>query len=344
MDPVRPEEYPDPAGAVLAAHENGVLLSLPGSGTTATGRRVIRTPASWFGSFPAYSRLSGVGAGARVWIPGPDTSTMVLFAAVHARATGARRVATPAAATHACLTPAQLDRYGPELPTGTRVVVAGDRILRRTLAAAQARGLVVAHYYGAAELSFVAAGSGPRDLRPFECVEIAIRDFPAPGTIWVRSPWVCERTEGPPGGLLRDGTWASVGDLGKLTAGVLSVLGRPDAVTTAGATVLVADVEAALGAGVCGPFAVHPVPHPTLGQLVGVTFVDPADRESLTAAANGLPASHRPRAWRLVGSLPLTAAGKVDRRALAEAAADPSPTESPTPSGAHPGAGRQGRP
>lgn len=330
MPPARPDHSTDPVAVMLAAHERGIPLSLPTSASTGVARRIVRTTASWWGSFAAYGQLSGVGAGSRVWIPGPDASTMVLFAAVHATATGAARVSDPAQATHACLTPAQLQRSGDELPTGTRVVVAGARLPGSLLADALGRGLEVVHYYGAAELSFVAAGAGPDDLRPFDRVDIEIRDTPTAGTIWVRSPWLCEGYEGPPGSLLRDGNWASVGDLGVLQNGRLRVLGRPDAVTTAGATVLIADVEAALAPLARGPIAVHGLPHATLGHVVAVTFVDPADRQRLQAGARSLPVTHRPRAWRLVSALPLTPAGKVDRVALAEPAgsldpADPEP-------------------
>ncbi|EWT02869.1 hypothetical protein N864_19425 [Intrasporangium chromatireducens Q5-1] len=115
----------------------------------------------------------------------------------------------------------------------------------------------------------------------------------------------------------RDGEWATVGDVGRIRDGVLEVLGRPDAVTTAGATVLVAEVETALAGGAGGPFAVHGLPHPTFGEVLAVTFVDPTDEPRLRDAARALPASHRPRVWRRVDALPLTPAGKVDRAALA---------------------------
>ncbi|WP_347352311.1 long-chain fatty acid--CoA ligase [Intrasporangium sp.] len=321
MEVVRPDEHDDPVAAVLAAHRIGAVLALATSGTSGTARRVLRSTSSWWAGFAAYSRLSRVAAGARVWLPGPDTSTMVLFGAVHAAVVGAARVLEPGVATHACLTPAQLERRGGDLPAGTMVVVAGAHLPGRALAAAVDRGLGVAHYYGAAELSFVAAGEGAGGLRPFPGVEIDLRDTPAPGTIWVRSSWVCDGYEGPPGALLRDGDWASVGDVGRLRDGVLEVLGRPDAVTTAGATVLVADVEAALAPVAHGPFAVHGLPHESLGEVLAVTVVDPADRARLQDAARRLPATHRPRRWRIVGALPVTAAGKLDRGALSGEAA-----------------------
>ena len=139
---VRPDEHDDPVAAVLSAHRSGARLALSTSGTTgATPRRVVRTTQSWWDSFPAYSELTGVAAGARVWAPGPLGSTMNLFAAVHAAWAGADVIDDPAQADHACLTPFGLERRGDELPRGTRVVVAGAHLPDRLAAAAQQRGL-----------------------------------------------------------------------------------------------------------------------------------------------------------------------------------------------------------
>ena len=316
MDLVRPSEHADPVAAVIAAHRTGATLALSTSGTTGPARSILRSTRSWWGSFPAYTALSGVTSGSRLWVPGPPSSTMVLFAAVHAAATGAVVVADPADATHACLTPALLARRGSELSPGAHVVVAGAALPARMVDEATQRGLTLSHYYGAAELSFVAAGTPGSGLRPFHDVEVELRDAPHPGTIWVRSPWVCDGYEGTPGALQRDGGWVTVGDVGRFEAGVLHVLGRPDAVTTAGATVQLADVDAALRPAAHGDFAVHGVPHPTFGELIAVTLVDPGDLARLQSAASMLPSSHRPRVWRTVDELPLTEAGKIDRIAL----------------------------
>jgi acyl-CoA synthetase (AMP-forming)/AMP-acid ligase II len=318
---VRPDEHDDPVGAVLAARRAGSRLALATSGTTGTRpRRVLRSTDSWWGSFDAYSELTAVRAGSRVWIPGPLRSTMNLFAAVHSAEVGAVIVDDPATATHACLTPTQLERLGSELPQGTEVVVAGARLPEGLATAAKAGGLRLAHYYGAAELSFVAATKGAAGLRAFTGVEIEIRDDPVAGTIWVRSPWVCDGYEGPPGSFVRDSRgWASVGDLGSLAEEVLTVRGRPDAIITAGATVLIADVEAVLRPSAHGAFAVHPVAHPTLGEVVGITVTDAADRATLDEAARrDLPVTHRPRVWRTASALPHTPAGKLDRASLSQ--------------------------
>jgi len=279
---------------------------------------VLRTPASWAGSFAAVSELTGIGPGSRVWVPGPSTSTMNLFAVVHARDAGATLVDDSVEATHAVLTPTALSRLvasGPVPPM--TVVVAGDRLGPALHDRCVDAGLTVHHYYGAAELSFVAWGGHADGLRPFPGVEVLAED----GVLWVRSPFVCEGYDGPPGPFERrpDG-FTTVGDLGEVRDGLVVVHGRPEAVTTGGATVRVVDVETALAGGAAGEVVVLGVPHDDLGSVLAAVLTTPADlaplreraRELLTAAA-------RPRLWLACPDPPLTAAGKVDRDALRQA-------------------------
>ncbi|WP_188777785.1 o-succinylbenzoate--CoA ligase [Marmoricola endophyticus] len=276
-------------------------MALPTSGTTGAAGEVVRTTASWWSSFAAYADLSGVRPGDRVWVPGPLASTMNLFAAVHARATGARLCDAPA--SRAVLTPALLERHLDELRPGTRVVVAGDALSPALSARAAAVGVETAHYYGAAELSFVACGRDAASLRAFPGAEVAVVD----GVVWVRSAYVAR--SGP--ALRRRDDWASVGDLGTYDGTTLSVTGRPEAITTAGATVVLSEVEAAL-AGRATCFA---VPWDGLGAILGAA-VPPEDDAAVRASAGALPPAWRPRLWLCVDEPPLTVAGKIDRAAL----------------------------
>ena len=306
----RPSDSPDPVAAVLEAHAVGDDVVVGTSGTTTSAREVVRSTASWWSSFEAYTALSGVSQGARVWLPGPLAATMNLFAAVHARVMGAELVDCPDEATHACVTPAVLSRRGGELPGGSRVVVAGDGLSPAQHASAV--DLDVVHYYGAAELSFVACGPHAGELRSFPGVEIRVVD----GEIRVRSPYLAR----PGSGSMRlvDG-WATVGDLGRLEGDRLLVLGRPDTVVTGGATVVIADVEAALAPAAQAPYALVGVPHPELGAVLGAVVTDASDRDGLAAHARShLAPAQRPRLWQVAAELPLTDAGKVDRAALAE--------------------------
>ena len=340
-DPVDVLCADDPVEAVLSAYADGRRISLTTSGTTARRREVVRTAASWVDSFPAVSQLTDIGSGSRVWLPGPLTASMNLFAAVHARFTGAAVVTAPFGATHACLTPTALAGAladGVDL-AGMHLVVAGDRLGRGLGRRAAAAGCRVSHYYGAAELSFVAWGSDEHDLRAFPGVQLQIRD----GVIWVRSPYLSLGYLGAAGPFTTgpDG-FATVGDRGRLTAGVLTVGGRGgESVVTGGATVLVDDVEEALRRAAGGEAVVVGVPHPRLGQLVAAVFTD---RDALSAARAAAPArlapSHRPRRWFLVPRWPVTAAGKVDRAALAELAGSGRLTPVPRTSARHPGGDR----
>ena len=309
----------DPVAAVLDAHERGELIALRTSGTTSEPRAVVRSTRSWVDSFPHVSRLTGVGRDARVWVPGPLTATMNLFAAVHARYTGATVVDSPAGATHAHITPARLHealQQGADL-AGVHVVVAGDRLQRDLADRTRATGARVSHYYGAAELSFVAWGTHEEDLRPFPDVEVRIRE----GVLWVRSPYLsrgyADGADGP-FTVAPDG-FATVGDRGSLDRGLLTVTGRGTAIVlTGGATVLVADVEQALRRGTGSDVVIVGVPHPRLGQIVGAVVTEPAAVDRFRGAARAeLPTAQQPRVWFCVPAFPVTESGKVDRAALA---------------------------
>jgi long-chain acyl-CoA synthetase len=280
----------------------------------------VRTTQSWFSSFPEVTDLLGMDASSRLWLPGPLSSTMNLFAAVHARWLGATTTGSPDTATHALLTPAALAgavAHGTSL-TGVHVLVAGDRLDAaghdRALAAGAAR---VSHYYGAAEVSFVAWGRHADDLRPFPGAEVVSRD----GELWVRSPYLCTRYDGPDGPLRRDADgFATVGDRGVVSRGRVLVHGRSDdTVLTAGATVLVTDVERVLRSRIRGDVAAVGVPHPDLGQVLCAVLTDPGDLAAArTVSRSSLDPPHRPRRWFAVDALPLTPAGKLDRSRLAD--------------------------
>lgn len=302
-------------------------LEIRTSGTTDSPRTVVRSLTSWEGSFEHLTRLTGITALDRVLVPASRGGSMFAFARAHSAHVGAEVVALPrwnpreaARALETCtaahLTPAMLTALlGRDLGRLRTVVCAGSSLPEPVRRRALAVGLAVVDYYGAAELSFVAIRTGGV-LAPFPEVELDVRD----GVIWVRSPWLCEGyADGRSGPLRRDPDgWASVGDRGHLGEdGGLVVLGRDDGVTTGGATVLCADVEAQLRscAGVTDVVVVG-TPHPDLGErleavVVGVDSTELAHLRS--AAAGSLTPTHVPRRWHLWPELPLTRAGKVDR-------------------------------
>ena len=309
----------DPVAAVLEAYTRGEQIALRTSGTTTRPRSVLRTAASWVKSFPSVSRLTGIGPSSRVWVPGPLASTMNLFAASHARFVGAELLGSAVGATHACVTPAALAQClddGADLG-GVHVIAAGDRLVPGLAERAKAAGARVSHYYGAAELSFVAWGSHEQDLRVFPGVEVEIRE----GQIWVRSPYLSlgYRAGSGPFRATEDG-FATVGDRGSLSGGVLTVAGRGvAAVLTGAATVLVDDVEQALRRISGGEVVVVGVPHRRLGQVVGAVLTDRSTLARVREAARtDLAPAQRPRLWFHLPQLPVTSAGKLDRGAVLE--------------------------
>ena len=331
------------ARALLHASEHdlpaGTWLVALTSGSTAAPRAVCRSRASWQASVAHLAELTGTRAGRRVLVPGPLSSTLFLHAAWHARQVGAEPVlAQPAGAWDgiawdvAHLVPHQLARLldtpGVEL-AGRTAVVAGAVLPQHVAEQARSRGLRVVTYYGAAELSFVAAGE-PGALRAFPEVDVDVRD----GEIWVRSPYVAldyvrpsgsPDEKGPadaPGPWRRQDGWSTVGDRGGLAQdGSLVVHGRGQAaVQTGGATVHVADAEHALrGHPGVRDVVVTGVAHRELGQVVAAVV------ESTTAsvpelrrwARATLPPAARPRRWAVVEELPRTTTGKADRAAVA---------------------------
>ena len=323
--PTALEDCPDPVAALLAAYRADGLISVRTSGSTGYPRRVIRTAASWVDSFTIVAEFTALQPGSRAWIPGPFTATMNLYAAALVRYAGARMVAEVGRATHAFLTPAGLtnllDQVG---PSDLWIVVAGDRLRPELADRAEQRGWHVSHYYGAAQLSFVAWGRDAASLRAFPRVDIQVRG----GELWVSSPWLCEREVAPPWGLpsmtveLDPDTgirWASVGDRGELAAdGRVLIAGRTDAVVVGGATVLISEVEAALRDVTSGEVYVVASPHDRLGSVVTAVYTNPADLIRLRSHAHTvLDREMRPVRWLQAAALPTTAAGKIDRGALA---------------------------
>ena len=336
VDHRRPGTADAMAALSSSALPAGTWLVATTSGSTGAPRAVCRTRASWQASVDAFATLTGTRRGTTVLVPGPLSSTLFLYAAWHARQVGATPVlgaTTPASVVDVAwdvvhLVPHQLAALLDSLPDDTRAldgrtaVVAGAALPDPIRARARHHGLRVVAYYGAAELSFVAAGDDG-SLRLFPGVQAESRD----GVLWVRSPYtalgyapVTAATAGP--WRVDDHGWATVGDRGSvLPDGQVVVRGRGGAaVQTGGATVHVADVESALrGNEHVRDVVVVALPHPQLGQVVAAAVESPdATAESLRAwSRQNLDAAARPRHWAVVSRLPRTSAGKPDRGAAA---------------------------
>lgn len=312
----------DPVAAFWLAHREGRPVAVPSSGTTARPRTIVRTTDSWVASFAPVSRLCDLDPASRVWIPGPLSSTMNLFAAVQAHDAGASNVKSLRAATHAFITPWQLRQvlsHDPDGLAGTTVVTAGDRLDSVTHSRATALGARVHHYYGAAELSFVAWGDHTDALTAFPDVEIEARY----GELWVRSPYLAEGYLESWCTLRSDAGWMTVGDRGDVTDERVVVRGRDGAITTGGATVLVADIEHALAGSATGEVVVVGVRHVDLGEVVVAVLTRAEDAAGLRdVSRQALAPAQRPRRWVYADDLPRTESGKIDRDRLLETVAD----------------------
>jgi long-chain acyl-CoA synthetase len=331
------------------------------SGTTALPKAFTRTRGSWQRSFAAGMDYFGLGRHDRTLAPGPLSSSLTLYALAESLHAGATFVTLPEfdlAAALACVAdrgitrlvvvPAVLRLLSERGLAGgvnglslTSIITAGARLDPETRAAARtfAPNATLHEYYGAAELSFVAAST----LRPGEAtvpagvgrafpgVSLAIRDeagrdLPAgiPGLIFVRSSLVSNGYAWGDDGeaFRRDGAWCTVGDLGFLDEDhVLHFLNRrADMIVTAGQNVYPQEVEAALCslAGVASVIAVG-VPDARRGtRLVVAVLGDPGVRaaELRLAAFDSLGEAKRPRAYYRLTVLPVAPTGKLSRGLL----------------------------
>jgi len=213
-------------------------------------------------------------------------------------------------------------------PTHLRAILLGGAAASAPLLQrAQQRGLPIIITYGLTEacsqvvatpyeMRFSPTGEGAG--KPLAEAQIRIVD----GRIQVRGPMLMAGYLNEPA-LERD-AWFDTGDLGEIDArGCLHVHARvADLIITGGENVYPAEVERVLEScpGVIAA-AVFGVADPTWGQRVtaalvadAASFDNTALREYLSAH---LSASKRPRDLYFVDRLPHTAAGKIDRAALA---------------------------
>ncbi|MDA3646372.1 AMP-binding protein [Saccharopolyspora indica] len=311
------------------------------SGSSGRPKVLIRSRDSWLRSFDALDL--GLTQQDRVLIPGPLSSSLFLFGALHALHAGAdvhlldrwsaHDAATAARnATTIHLVPAMLAAL---LSTLERDPVLRTECALRTVVCAGARvdleleerlgkvlpGCELVEYYGSAEHSLIAVRRGGR-LRPV--VDVEVRDT----ELLVRSAltfdgYLDNGVLVPPS---TDQGWSAVGDRAILHEdGSLEVLGRASAVINTGARLVGAEeVESVLrGADGVLDVLVSATPHPRFGELVtAVVEVDPAARPSRrdlrARARQSLEPAKRPRRWLAVRELPRTASGKPARALVAE--------------------------
>ncbi|OLM15825.1 MULTISPECIES: AMP-binding protein [unclassified Pseudonocardia] len=313
-----------------ARHGDGLFLLPTTSGSTGIPSVLARTRRSWRIGFDVLGPLPGP-----VLVPGPPSSTLYLFGAVHALHHGLDVVTTdrldPAdarAAGTVHLVPALLsalldDRERHPAGPGPSVIVCGGAHVAPAVRERCARLLpdtLLLEYYGSAEHSLIAIRRDGGPLRPVRDVRTELRD----GVLWLTSPQAVA-------GRLRHGVLepatpgpSTVGDRAEIAGdGSLTVLGRASATIPSGGTLVVPEeVEQVLRAvpGVAD-VVVAGTPHPSLEMLV-TAVVEPVpghapDRRALRdAARRALSPAKRPRRWLVTDELPRLGSGKPARAAV----------------------------
>ncbi|WP_235500455.1 AMP-binding protein [Leifsonia sp. Root227] len=306
----------------------GIAWATLTSGSTGAPRIVLRSADSWAASFGSVDDLLGVRTGDVLALTSPPASSLSLFSIARAM-DGGPELALPSgnALVAADVADATLFHGTPRAlrtildtdaaPLLRAALVGGADLDASTRSRAEARGIRVAAYYGAAELSFVAVDRGD-GLRPFPGVDVEVRD----GELWARSPYLAAGYLGGDGPLRSDGPWRSVGDRAEIVDGRIRLLGRADdAIITAAATVIPSEVEAALRTlpGVTDA-VVFGMPNAGVGSLVAAVLETAAGGESIAAlrerARAVLAPTHLPRRWFVSPAFPRTATGKPARAEL----------------------------
>ncbi|MBL8095898.1 MAG: o-succinylbenzoate--CoA ligase [Anaerolineales bacterium] len=251
------------------------------------------------------------------------------------------------AATLVSLVPTQLQRlldHDAEALHGVRLVLLGGAAATPELMArAQAAGVRVAPTYGLTETASQIATQRPEDaLRkpgsvgkalPWSRIRVLAEDgteapIGTPGEIVIAGPTVFRgywRDSAATAAALRDDA-LHTGDIGYVDAeGDLWVLQRrTDLIVSGGENVYPAEVEAVLAAHPAVSMAcVVGLPDPEWGQRVAAAVVVRAgatltETELIDFARSSLAGYKQPRRVRFLEALPMTASGKVLRRAVAE--------------------------
>lgn len=311
------------------------------SGSSGAPRRILRTQGSWIASFAVNAQM-GIGPGARIAVLGRLVQSLSLYGAIEGLHLGAevhflaslrpdrqRQALAARRITHLYATPAQLrfltEGQGP-CPDLAVILVGGSKLdpSLREAVAALAPNATIREFYGAAETSFITIADAETPAgsvgRAYHDVQI---DLSETGEIWVKSPYLfvgyAGGDPGPSAARWRGG-WLSVGEVGRLDAGLLYLRGRAGRmVTVADQNVFPEEIEALILAhrGV-GRAAVLGVPDARRGTiLLALIQGDPGQEAAILADLRArLGPLKAPKAilWQL--DWPLLASGKTDLQAL----------------------------
>ena len=325
------------------------------SGTSGTPRRIWRSQASWTASFAVNAQLFGIGPGSNVAVLGQLIHSLALYGAVEALHLGAslhlladlrpdRQHTALAASSIDVLyaTPSQarllVDTSALDLPALRTVLIGGSKLdaaLRARLRR-MAPNAALHEFYGAAETSFLTLTT-PDDPpasvgKPYPGVQLDIRSSAGfsladghTGEVWAKSPYLFVGYASDPGRAVWQDGWLCVGEIGRLDAGYLYLLGRKDrAIQIADQSVYPEEIEGFIATlqGI-DRVACLPETDPKRGcVLVAFLVGDPRQEAAVLAATRshfGPLKTPRRIIWR--DDWPTLASGKTDIAALARALA-----------------------
>ncbi|QIL80434.1 AMP-binding protein [Diaphorobacter sp. HDW4A] len=334
------------------------------SGSTGVPKGFMRHHHSWTESFRVSIADFGPVAAQRVLAPGRMSHSLFLFGVMHGLWCGAGAVVQEKFSALRCLqwladdaapvlvaVPSQLllmlqwaeQRGLPPIKGVQLVQISGARWMRSQTPALKRLfpNARIVEFYGASEASYIAWMDADADApasavgRPFSNVALSIRHTPdqstdGAGLIYLRSPMVfmdyvgqnVDRT-----GVLRDGNWLSVRDMGYIdTAGLLHLAGRESRmIVTRGKNLFPEELEDLLQSHpAIARTSVLGVPDALRGTLIHavVQWRDGASQPPSTHELSQWLRSRtesfkHPRNWWVASEWPQTSSGKTNHRALA---------------------------
>ncbi|HYG58307.1 MAG TPA: fatty acid--CoA ligase family protein, partial [Symbiobacteriaceae bacterium] len=330
------------------------------SGSTGRPKGVVRRHEAWVQTFAAATDAFGLGPGGRFLVPGPLHFSASLFAALHTLEIGCtlmlerrfspRRAAAflaGAGVTGAFMVPTLYqslvdESEGLPVTADLCLISCGEKLrpgLRHALGLRYPNARIL-EYYGSSETGFISMLPPEFSDQPasvgltFPGVEIRIvgqDGVPVSagevGVLHVRSTMMAAGYLGAGDSVtpfVDAGGWVATGDLARTDRqGLIYLEGRADdAITSGGATVFPAEVEAVLAAHpAVAEVAVVGRSHPKRGEeIVAALVLRPgaeASAAELRSACIARLAPHkRPRALLILPDLPRTETGKVCRRQL----------------------------
>jgi O-succinylbenzoic acid--CoA ligase len=334
---MRPDDPVPSSTAVLIAtsgstgHPKGVLLSAAALTASANATHArLGGPGRWLLATPA-QYIGGLQVLVRSVLSGHEPGVLDLSAGFRpeAFAAAAEPVLSEPGPHYTALVPTQLVRLleagGPALAAAREfdaIIVGGAALPREVREHARTSGVRAISSYGMTET----CGGCVYDGRPLDGVQVRIGPT---GRIELSGAVLASgyrESACAPRWQLHDG-WFRTEDLGRITDGVLEVLGRADDVINSGGVKVSAPaVEQILrGHPAVRACAVVGIPDAEWGEVVSALVVptDPANPPSVAElrahvrAGEGKAAA--PKVVRFATELPLRGPGKVDRRAVRDA-------------------------